>query len=127
MQINPHLNKFGWTGSTDAASLTHQASPQNPWNKQSVLPQLASIKHLSVKSAYWIRVAFQIQVVLGVQWVKLRGPGQRAFHIFENTQFETRSYNNPTTSKQISPEPFTSQRLRLLFYPHKTYITVYKE
>lgn len=37
----------------------------NPQNIQCVPLQLAFSKHLSLKSAYWIRVASQIQVILG--------------------------------------------------------------
>lgn len=73
------------TGPTGAATLTHQASPQNPWNIQCVLPQLTLIRHLSVKSAYWISEAFQIQVILGEMRVNVRGPGKSAIHISKNT------------------------------------------
>lgn len=41
------------------------AKSQNPWNIQCVLLQLAFIEHISVESAYWIRAAFEIQVILG--------------------------------------------------------------
>lgn len=97
-----------WTGPTGAATLTHQASPQNPWNIQCVLPQLTLIRHLSVKSAYWISEAFQIQVILGEMWVNVRGPGQSAFHISKNTGNLKRTTACPLQNDKIGPEAFPS-------------------
>lgn len=67
--------------SADVATLTHQEMHPNPWNIHGVLLQLACTKHPSVKSAYWIREAFQIQVKLGERWVQVSRPYQRACDI----------------------------------------------
>lgn len=57
----------------------------NPWNIQCVLPQLTHTRLLSAKSAYQIRVAFQIQVILGEMWVKVRTSSQSTLYISGNT------------------------------------------
>lgn len=49
----------------DSSQPTTASSP-NPWSMQSVLLQLAFIRHFSVKSAYWIREAtFRSYLVKG--------------------------------------------------------------